>query len=364
MSYLITCAGSKRNPINYNPSTLEALSFNNELRQARAMLIEMTNIQLNWNYTLPAWQLYSGPHSQLYPRIKEAHWTSPSTHIKILSALFGWVKHTDLLPYYDLKMSDKITNTESPIWRYWYIFNSEVRLFNSIINEHDIDLLSGDYRRAVHGNKNLIATDPGRTFHGYGAAKGRWLDIQLSIMPHIQQLKEYVKNNSTLLFHHNDKDTRTAIFDRQGFNFTAETQAIYDEIKDQPHLYVAWTKHASGYYYIGNSFQEGGMWQKSDPYHLGKLAYHLLNPTRKDEKNIIHWVEPWIDASTKKNIDENTFSVALREEVYISFIPFDIYFGETNDDLSKEKLNSLFKTLLIQAYRDDNITLLNVKDNK
>jgi hypothetical protein len=73
MAYLITCAGSKRQPIN-NPSSLQELSFHNELGDARKKLIALIpHIQLNWELTLPAWQLYSGPRSRLYPPITVAN---------------------------------------------------------------------------------------------------------------------------------------------------------------------------------------------------------------------------------------------------------------------------------------------------
>jgi cytoplasmic iron level regulating protein YaaA (DUF328/UPF0246 family) len=57
---------------------------------------------------LPAWQLYSGVGARLYPRINNVNWTNTKTDVKILSALFGLIKHTDLIPYYDLAMTDKI----------------------------------------------------------------------------------------------------------------------------------------------------------------------------------------------------------------------------------------------------------------
>ena len=118
MTYLITCAGSKRQPIN-NPSSLEELSFHQELGAARKKLIALnSHIQLNWDFTLPAWQLYSGNKSRIYPRITEANWTKDCIDIRILSALFGWIKHTDLVTDYDLKMSDNIPQTRRKIFQY------------------------------------------------------------------------------------------------------------------------------------------------------------------------------------------------------------------------------------------------------
>jgi cytoplasmic iron level regulating protein YaaA (DUF328/UPF0246 family) len=175
MTYLITCAGSKRQPATHNPSNLQALSFNEVLNNARLKLLNLTNIQLNWDYTLPAWQLYSGNISRIYPQITVANWTKDCIDIRILSALFGWIKHTDLLPHYDLRMSDKIPQTNQKIFQYWHNQNLLIQL----VNQNDIDLLSGDYRKAVHGNTNPVATLPKAQFTDYGVQKGIWLNNQL-----------------------------------------------------------------------------------------------------------------------------------------------------------------------------------------
>jgi cytoplasmic iron level regulating protein YaaA (DUF328/UPF0246 family) len=175
MAYLITCAGSKRQPIS-NPSSLQELSFHNELGDARKKLIALNpHIQLNWELTLPAWQLYSGPRSRLYPPITVANWTKNCIDIKILSALFGWIKYTDLVPYYNLKMSDNIPQPRQKIFQYWHNQN----LLNQFVNQNDIDLLSGDYRKAVHGNTNPISIIPNTQFTDYGVQKGIWLNNQL-----------------------------------------------------------------------------------------------------------------------------------------------------------------------------------------
>jgi cytoplasmic iron level regulating protein YaaA (DUF328/UPF0246 family) len=175
MRYLITCAGSKRQPINYNPSNLQALSFSNELNNARNELLNITNIQLDWDFTLPAWQLYSGNRSKIYPQITEANWTKQCTDIRILSALFGWIKHTDLLPYYDLRISDKIPETNQKIFQFWQNQN----LLNQLVDQNDVDLLSGDYRKGVHGIIHPIAIIPDVRFTDYGVQKGIWLNNQL-----------------------------------------------------------------------------------------------------------------------------------------------------------------------------------------
>jgi cytoplasmic iron level regulating protein YaaA (DUF328/UPF0246 family) len=119
MAYLITCAGCKLKPTN-KPSSLQQLSFHDQLGETRKELIALNaHIKLNWELTLPAWQLYSGPRSKLYPQITAANWTKNCIEIRILSALFGWINHTDLIPYYDLKMSDNIPQTKQKIFNYW-----------------------------------------------------------------------------------------------------------------------------------------------------------------------------------------------------------------------------------------------------
>ncbi len=172
MTYLITCSGSKKQPIIHNPSNLQLLSFNEELNDARLELMHLTNIQLNWEFTLPAWQLYSG---KTYRKITEANWNKPCIEIRILSALFGWINHTDLLPYYNLTMSDNIPQLNQKIFQYWHNQN----LLNLLVNQEDIDLLSQGYRKAIHGNANAVATMPNVQFNDRGDQKGEWLNNQI-----------------------------------------------------------------------------------------------------------------------------------------------------------------------------------------
>lgn len=176
MAYLVTCAGSKLRPNNYNPSEMNNLSFNKELGIARQTLMNLIPyVQLDWNYTLPAWQLYSGNRSKIYPRISETNWTKDCAEIKILSALFGWVNHYDLLPYYDLRMTDRIPSTNQTIYKYW----ESQKLLAQFVNENDIDLLSGNYRKAIHGNSKPVSIIPNIHFYDYGVQKGIWLNNQL-----------------------------------------------------------------------------------------------------------------------------------------------------------------------------------------
>lgn len=178
MIYLITCAGSKITPVIQKPSTLELLSFSQTLNQARQKLLVLTEIDLDWNLTLPAWQLYSGNRSRIYPRITVANWTKDCIDIRILSALFGWIKHTDLLPYYDLKMTDIIPHINQSIHRYWN--NQHLLNINKFVKPTDVDLLSGNYRKAIHGNTNPIAVLPNIQFTDRGDQKGIWLNNELT----------------------------------------------------------------------------------------------------------------------------------------------------------------------------------------
>lgn len=141
----------------------------------------------------------------------------------------------------------------------------------------------------------------------------------------MQLIKNYIQQNYSLLFHHQPNNILTAIFDTKGFRFTVDAQNNYNLIKNQPHLYVAWTNNVNGYYYIGKSFQSGGRWKRQHAYHLGTLAHHLLDTIRYADQNHAHWIEHWMDNETLENIDDNLFSIKLNEEVYISFIPFNIY---------------------------------------
>jgi len=180
MSYLITCSGSKRCPINNGGiGDINLLYLNEDFIDIRNELIQLNHIDLNWNYCLPAWKLYSGNYSRLYPQVSEDNWTKPTTDVKILSALFGWIKHTDLIPYYDLAMTDTIPNTNIKVNLYWLeTFN----LGNYINPKQDIDLLSKNYRKALDIGGNQVAIMPGVQFTDRGVQKGIWLNKQLDLL--------------------------------------------------------------------------------------------------------------------------------------------------------------------------------------
>jgi cytoplasmic iron level regulating protein YaaA (DUF328/UPF0246 family) len=174
MAYLITCSGSKQIPEDFIESALDNLSYNETLLEARQEILNLTGIELTWNNTLPAWKLYSGNRSRLYNHVSEQNWNKPCTDVKILSALFGWIKHTDFVPYYNLKMTDRVLNRS--IWSIWYDMN----ILEEIINTEDIDLLSQPYRKAIHGSVASVANHPGIVFHGYGDQHGKWLNKKLT----------------------------------------------------------------------------------------------------------------------------------------------------------------------------------------
>jgi len=73
-------------------------------------------------------------------------------------------------------MSDKIPNTNQRINQYW----NNKNLLQQLVNHSDIDLLSGDYRKAVHGSTKPVAIIPNIQFSDYGVQKGIWLNNQLN----------------------------------------------------------------------------------------------------------------------------------------------------------------------------------------
>ncbi|MDI9358760.1 MAG: peroxide stress protein YaaA [Phycisphaerales bacterium] len=170
MAYIITCCGVKRMSLNPQESSLEKLSFS-ELNNARKQLIQQLNISLNWQQTCPAYELYQG---RLYSQIDRGNFLKPKTDIIILSALFGLIKHTDLLPMYDLMITYRIPTTQQSVASFWLEQN-----LNQYITpwQNHIDLLSDTYRRAfnteVGMNPNIEWRDR------YGVHKGRWLNEQL-----------------------------------------------------------------------------------------------------------------------------------------------------------------------------------------
>lgn len=172
-NYLITCSNSKIHPDEFNRGHLSDLSFHNILGDFRNSLIRLSNIQLDWSKTTPAYNLYKG---RLYSKISHESWLNSDGRVLILSALFGWIRPTDNIPYYDLSMNYHKVNNKL-VYRYWL----ESQLLNSFVNQkNDIDLLSQSYRKAIHGKKEPVALIPDIKFRdNYGSHKGEWLNNEL-----------------------------------------------------------------------------------------------------------------------------------------------------------------------------------------
>ena len=183
----------------------------------------------------------------------------------------------------------------------------------------------------------------------------------------MQLIKNFIEINSSLLFKHLPLETKTAIFDDKGFIFTDKTKNIYDSIKNEPHLYIAYSKSTMESIYVGKSFQNGGRWKRQHAYHMGTLAYHLLEKIRYDDQNHLHWLQNWMNLDTKKMVAENSYSIELKDEIYISFIPFKLYSNTDFKTLDKQeirKINTYTESSLIQSYLNENKKLLNVQHNK
>jgi hypothetical protein len=184
----------------------------------------------------------------------------------------------------------------------------------------------------------------------------------------IRNVKNYIENNSSILFKTNDEKNVKAVFDNRGFWFHEVTQPYYDIIKSQPHIYVAYNKHG---YYVGISDQSGGRWKRQHAYHLGTLAHHLMGTISSNDQNHLHWIEAWMKIGSLK-LDPIQNTILLKEEVYISFIPFKLYSGFNNHHIGNSlppkniirKINNEFETALIQSLKDDGKTMLNVKKSK
>jgi hypothetical protein len=178
-------------------------------------------------------------------------------------------------------------------------------------------------------------------------------------------IKNYVRNNSQTLFKNVDT-INNVVFDNRGFYFSKEAQIVYNQIKDLPHLYVAWTESREGFYYVGKSFQNGGRWKRSHAYHLGTLTHHLLDTIRYDDQNHQHWIDNWMQIETL-NLGNNEHFIQLHQEVKICFIPFKLYSGQGFNTLDKNEIRPINKKIeedLIKSYLADGLKLLNVQNNR
>jgi cytoplasmic iron level regulating protein YaaA (DUF328/UPF0246 family) len=118
--------------------------------------------------------LYTG---KVFAQINPENWRKPKTDIVIVSALFGLIKHYELIPDYNLIMTDKINDTKEIISTFWRNKN----IVNLINPNEDIDLLFNKYRMAFNVNGNSIGVTPNINWNDkYGSHKGRWLNEQLN----------------------------------------------------------------------------------------------------------------------------------------------------------------------------------------
>jgi len=184
----------------------------------------------------------------------------------------------------------------------------------------------------------------------------------------MHSLLQFIESNFYLLFDHSTGDAQTAMFDSKGFRFSPAAARAYDKIKSQPHLYVAWNESKEGHYYIGKSFQQGGRWKRTHAYHLGTLAYHLLETTRYDDQNHQHWIDAWMVRETLNNRGNGNYSIQLQEVVRIAFIPFHKYHDQDYNRMSKAEIrniNTKAELDLINHFKSltPPVRLLNVQNN-
>jgi cytoplasmic iron level regulating protein YaaA (DUF328/UPF0246 family) len=176
MAYLITCSSSKKTPLQIQTSSINNLYGDEKLRKFRLELIRQYGIELDWSKTLPAYELYNGPKSKIYRKISQDNWLKPCIEIKILSALFGWIKHTDLIPKYDLKMNQRIGDMVHPP----YIFWRDSLVLDQFIGENDIDLLSKNYKKTFNNSFFLASPPEDFKYSGYGDSVGYLLEKTLT----------------------------------------------------------------------------------------------------------------------------------------------------------------------------------------
>lgn len=179
----------------------------------------------------------------------------------------------------------------------------------------------------------------------------------------MEQIKEYITKNNFSLFKTNSNDKLSAQFDSRGFHFSEDANTFYSTTKNDPHLYVAFGNNS---FYIGKSFQTGGRWKRSHYYHLGILAHEILKTCKIDDQYHGHWVDAWMDRETF-TIESDVYSIALKQDVRISFIPFSLYSNKDFKKLSKKEIQEINKSIekqLIESYGNDDIELLNIQNRK
>jgi hypothetical protein len=179
------------------------------------------------------------------------------------------------------------------------------------------------------------------------------------------QIIEFILSNSFLLFRCDPNTPLKALFDNSGFFFSEEADGAYREIKNSPHLYVAYSENPDGHFYIGESFQQGGRWKRSHSYHLGTLAHHLLDNILPYDQNHERWVEHWMNTETLE-IAGAQHSILLNKPVYIKFIPFEMYSPHPIGELTRDEIKNINQTAqneLIEIVKNGGFDLLNNHHN-
>lgn len=175
MTYLISCSGKKSMPAKefIQKSSLEKINGFPKLYEARKELIAKLGIELNWNETCPAYKLYGG---KIYSKINLQNWEKKETDVIIVSALFGLIKHDDLIPNYDVIINSQIPKNGGLISSYWRSKN-----IVSFINlGESTDLLFSKYRLAFSKIGSDVGILPNCKWRdNYGSHKGEWLNDQL-----------------------------------------------------------------------------------------------------------------------------------------------------------------------------------------
>ena len=131
---------------------------------------------------------------------------------------------------------------------------------------------------------------------------------------------EEILENKCLLFRSSEKDSKKLYFDSKGFYLSNEANEQNEQMKDQPHVYLAWSKDETGHFYVGKSFHKGGKWKRQQAYHLGALAQVILGTNNKKDSTHEAWVVHWFQKDTLEKIQEDLYSIMLKEDVYISFV--------------------------------------------
>lgn len=158
--YLIGCSKEKELGGSQS-SSLENLSFNDLLYSCRRTLVslyEETHEQLDWKKCMPAYERYTG--RTLYSADVKAVISNNPNQVFIVSALFGLIRPSDLIPYYDLKMTDAIGGIfVNSFWRNQHE-NCSKCILNNVLNtikgdnDQFVNLLSIPYQNAFCGFKN------------------------------------------------------------------------------------------------------------------------------------------------------------------------------------------------------------------